>query len=826
MAVMSGFLQDFRYALRQLSKSPGFTAIAVITLALGIGANSAIFSVIEAVMLRALPYHDSARLILLADADDHDNGGFLYEDFAPFQAQARSFEDLAIYYRDSGYSRAVLNTGGEPEQVQGAWVSANLFPLMGVLPQLGRTFTGEEQAREERIVVLSHGLWEQRFGGARDIVGKSLSINGAAFRIIGVMPETFQFPARDQMFWAPITTNSYWNDPALGRNLDASRAATNYSRFFFERWQVIGRLRRGVTPAQAQAESEMLLQRRAQSEPDKFRMAALHLMPLRTQLSGNTRLALTLLFVAVCCVLLIACTNVASLMLARGARREREMVIRAALGARRGRLVRQLLTEGFVLSLIAATLGLALAYASVRVLVASAPADIPRLEQAGISMPLLAFTFLLSLLTTVLFGVGPAIHFSRRSAQAALSTNTRGASASRALRRAHNVLVVTEFAVALVLLTGAGLLLRSFLAVEAVDPGFEPRHVLILRMTVPDATPARLLALHQEVLERLRTLPGVEAAGAINDLFELGPPNLLGLRAIEGRQIDSKDQSAPLSWKTVSADYFQAIGVTLLKGRYFTDQDAAGSPLVAIIDESMAGRYWPNQDPIGAHIKGQDARGQSDEWLTIIGVVGNMRRSGLEYAPTPHVFEWYRQAGANRTEDLLVRGGGDVGALSASLRSTVRAEAATAVLSRVSTVEDLLSDQLAPRRFQTWLFGLFSALALLLATIGIYGVMHYSVTQRAHEIGVRMALGARPSEILSLVEGEGLRLAVGGVVLGGIGALWLTPLISRLLFGVSPTDPLTFLAVVSTLVAAALVACYIPARRAAQVNPIVALRYE
>ncbi len=823
---MTGFLQDLRFALRQLRKSLGFTAVAVLTLALGMGANSAIFSVIEAVILRDLPYHDSARLILLADADDQENGGFLYEDFAPFRAQARSFEDLAIYYRDSGYSRAVLNAEGEPEQMQGAWVSANLIPLMGVPPQLGRTFTAEEQEREERVVVLSHGFWKRRFGSARDVLGESLSINGAEFQIIGVMPERFQFPARDQTFWAPITTNAYWDDPALGRNLDRGSAAANYSRFFFERWQVIGRLRRGVTPAQAQRESETLLQRLAQSEPDKFRMAALHLMPLRVQLSGNIRLALNLLFVAVFCVLLIACTNVANLMLARGAKREREMAIRAALGAHRGRLVRQLLTEGFLLSLIAAALALVLAYGSVHVLVASAPADIPRLEQAGISRPVLAFTFLLSVLTTVLFGVGPAIQFSGGNAPEGLGTNTRGSTASRALRRAHNVLVVTEFAVALVLLTGAGLLLRSFLAVEAVDPGFEPRHVLTLHMTLPEAAPARLMALHQQVLERLRTLPGVEAVGAINDLFELGPPNLLGLRAIEGRQTDSKDQSAPLSWKTVSADYFQAIGSTLLKGRYFADRDTAVSPLVAIIDESMARRYWPNQDPIGAHIKGQDARGQNDEWVTIIGVVGNMHRSGLEYAPTPHVFEWYRQAGANITEDLVVRAAGDPRALSANLRSAVRAEDSTAVLSRVSTVEDLLSDQLAPRRFQTWLFGLFSALALLLATIGIYGVMHYSVTQRTHEIGVRMALGARPSEILRLVEGEGLRLAVGGVVLGGIGALWLTPLISSLLFAVRPADPLTFLAVVSILVAAALVASYIPARRAAKVDPMAALRHE
>jgi len=818
---MTTLLQDVRYALRTLRKAPAFSAAVVLTLALGIGANAAIFSVIEAVVLRALPYHAPERIALLADADNHEDGGFLYQDFSAFQTEGRSFEQLAIYYRDSGYSRATLNGSGEPEQVQGAWVSSNLFPLLGVAPTLGRPFGPDEEARRERVVLVSHGLWVRRFGSAPDVIGKSLSINGAAFRIIGVMPATFQFPARDQVFWAPLTTNPYWDDPALTTIIDP-----RHVRFFYQRWQVVGRLRPGVTVAQAQAESSAILQRTAEAAPNKFRVRALQVVPLRVELSGNTRLALTVLFVAVCCVLLIACSNVANLVLARGAGREREMAIRTALGARRGRLVRQLLTEGFVLAAFAAACGLALAFAGIRALVAFSPSNIPRLNEAGVDAGVLGFAFGLSLLATILFGLGPALRLARSDAQDALSLGTRSATASRALRQARGLLVSLEFALALVLLTGAGLLLRSFVAVESVDPGFEPKHVLTLHMAVPAATPVRLSALHQSVLERLRVLPGVEAAGAIDNLFEPGNPNILGLRAIDGRAAEPRDQWTALIWKSVSGDYFQAIGATLLRGRYFTDQDGPDAPLVAVIDESMARRYWPNQDPIGARIKGQDPRGHHDDWVTIIGVVRDMRRSGLEYRPTPHVFEWYRQAEPSNTEDYVVRTTGDPRALAASLRGAVRALDAGAILSPVTTVDDLLSAQLAPRRFQTWLLGLFSALALLLASVGIYGVMHYSVAQRTHEIGVRVALGARPADILRLVTGEGLRLALLGAVLGFIGALELTPLISNLLFGIRATDPLTFAAVVATLLAVALLACYVPARRAARVDPMEALRCE
>jgi predicted permease len=823
---METVLQDFRCALRSLLKSPAFTTAAVLTLALGIGANSAIFSVIEAVMLRTLPYRDSSRLALVANAENSNNGGFLYKDFDTFKVQSRSFEDLAIYFRDSGYSRAKLKVGNEPQQLQGAWVTANLFPMMGIGPEIGRAFTHEEEAGQERVVVLSHRLWRQRFAGARDVLGKTIVIDGLPFLVIGVMPQVFQFPASDQMFWAPMTTNPYWGDPGLTTNID-----TRHSSGFYQRWQVIGRLRNGTTLRAAQFDTDIVLKHLAQSDPDAFRVRALRLVPLQVNVSGNTRLMLTLLFTAVGFVLLIACTNVANLFLARGAGRIREMAIRAVLGASRSRLIRQLLSEALVLATTAAALGTLLAFVGVRLLLAFAPANVPRLEQSRIDLPVLLFTFTLSLVATVAFGLGPALLTSRRDPREALGSVTRSATASGALRRARNLLVVAEFAIALVLLSGAGLLLRSLIAVESVDPGFEPHHVLTLSMTVSGGSPAAIEGRHEQALERLRSLPTAEYVGAVNELLEPGQPNLLGLRAIEGRSADPKEQWTALTWATVSGDYFQAIGTALLKGRYFSDQDTAGSPLVVIIDESMARRYWPNQDPVGVHIKGQDPRGNdprghNDEWLTIIGVVRDMHRGGMENASTPHVYEWYRQAGVAGTENLVVRAAGDPHTLAASLRASVRTEDPSAILSAVNTVEHLLSEQLAPRRFQTWLLGLFSFFALLLASLGIYGVMQYTVAQRTHEIGVRIALGARPGQVVRLVETEGLRLAIAGVSLGVIGALALSPLMSSLLFNVHATDPLTFASVVIALIVIALFACYIPARRAARVDPIVALRCE
>jgi len=816
---MASLFQDIHYGLRSLARSPGFTAIAVISLAIGIGANTSIFSVIEAVVLRSLPYRDPNRLVLLADSQDSEDGGFLYKDLESLKSESQTLQDIATYYRDSGFSRVTLAGATGPLSVQAAFTSANLFPLMGVPPILGRVFTAQEEKRKDRVVVLSHGLWMNQFGPSPDVVGKTLQIDGFSFQVIGVMPATFQFPARDQQFWAPITTNHFWGDPAL------TTTNPGNSSGFYQRWQAIGRLKRGVDLRQAQIELGTIFARLRQADNDPNRGEAVSLLPLRVTLSGNTRLAFIVLFTAVGFVLLIACSNVANLLLARGARREREIAVRAALGANRGRLVRQLFTESVLLASFSGGLGLMLVPLGVRSLVALAPADIPRLHEAGVDGGVLAFTLGISFLAAVLFGLVPAWKISGTIEP--LNSFGKGIAASIVLKRTHGFLVVAQFAVATVLLTGAGLLVRSFLAVEAVDPGFQPEQILTMNISVPGATPERTNDLYGTVLERARGLPGVQAAGAVDSLFDLGNLYNLGLRSVEGRTSEPKERWTPLRWAAVRGDYFQAMGVQFLRGRYFTAQDGPNSPLVAIIDESMARRYWPNENAIGKRFKGQDPRGKSDDWLTVVGIIRDMRRSGLERGPIPHVYEPYTQAiDGYRTSDLVVRFIGASGALAQPLRSVVREIDHTAILSSVTTMEQQLSEQLSPRRFQTTLLTIFSLVALLLAGVGIYGLLHYSVAQRTHEIGIRMALGAHPREVVKLVVKDGAKLAVAGLVIGVIAAATVTRFMKSLFFGVASTDPVTFVCVLILLMMVALLACYIPARRAARVDPTVALRYE
>ncbi|HWC15955.1 MAG TPA: ABC transporter permease [Terriglobales bacterium] len=822
---MDSVFQDVRYAVRTLIRKPSFTLVAIITLALGIGANTAMFSVIEAVILRSLPYKDPKHLVVFTDSQDPLRGGFLFKDFEQFRRRSHSFDGLAIYYKDRGVSRVTLSGPVEPEQVQGAFVSSSFFPIMGVAPALGRVFNATEELHHERVVLLSNGLWLRRFAGAGDVLGRTLRIDDQLFQIIGVMPSTFQFPSRDQQFWAPLTTNRLWNDP------DLNKVDPHHDRSFYERWQVIGRLKDEVSISQAQEEVGTIFHQIEKDDPDQFRAPRLNLVPLRVELSSNTRRGLFVLFAAVCFVLLIACSNVANLVLARGAGREREMAIRSALGAHRRRLVRQLFTESLLLAVVAAALGLIGAYFALQLLIKLGPPEIPRLEQTGIDVDVLMFTLGVSFLAAILFGIFPALGISRqRSAE--LLTTGRAVISDPGWRRGRNLLVVVEFALAVMLLTGAGLLLRSYAALSSVDLGFQPEHVLTLRVTMPGLPEAKRAAFYEAMLARVRAIPGVQFAGAIDDLFELGPPDKRGLRAIEGRAVDRPDEWTALNWKQVSGDYIRAMGTMLLKGRLFSDADGPDSPLVAIIDESMARRYWPNEDPIGAHIKGGDQRGHNDDWVTVIGVVRDMRRGGMERQPTGHVFTWYKQNlmyGVPQSVwpgDLVVRTTADPRALAGSLRTAIRNLNDRVILSPVATLEDQLSDQLAPRRFQTSLLGIFSLLGLILAAIGIYGLMHFSVAQRTHDIGVRMALGARHSDVLKMVLMEGSQLAVIGIVAGLGAAAAVTRVLQSMLFGVKPGDPFTFAAVSIVLAAVALLACFIPAQRATKVDPVIALRYE
>jgi predicted permease len=814
---MESLRQDARYALHSLAKSPGFAAVAILTLAIGIGANTAIFSVIEAVVLRPMPYRNPARLVRLVDSSDPEDGGFLYKDFVAIKSQSHTLEDIAAYYRDSGFSRVTITGAGEPESVQGAFVTANFFPIMGVSPVLGRVFTSEEESRQDHVIVLSHSLWINRFGGSPDAIGKTLRIDGATSQIIGVMPKTFQFPARDQQFWAPITTNQYWRDPAL-------LTGTGHSSGFYQRWQWIGRVKPQFTIPQAKVEISSLFQRvRAESDPN--RGFGIRVQPLRVNLTGNTRLAFTVLFSAVVFVLMIACTNVANLLLARGSAREREFAVRTALGASRSRIMRQLFTENCVLALISGGLGLALSPLGVRSLVVLAPTDIPRINEAGLDGRVLIFSLIISFLASVLFGLVPAW----RATEGIGPTKPVGSGISTglALKRTHGLLVVSEFAIATVLLVAAGLLVRSFLAIESVDPGFLPDQILTMNISLPGATPERINNLYATVLDRVRELPGVQEVGAVDTLLDLGKISNLGLRSIEGHVPEPQQRWTPLRWTTVRGHYFQAMGVQLLRGRYFSEQDGPDSPLVAIIDESMARRYWPGEGAIGKRFKGQDPRGQNDDWLTVVGIVRDMRRSGLDKDPIPHIYQPDTQA-IDRyvTGDLVVRVAGPSPSLAQPLRAVVREIDSSAILSSITTMRSELSAELSLRRFQTAVLSLFSFVALLLAGVGIYGVLGYSVTRRTHEMGIRMALGARPTEIVKLVLKDGAGLAIVGLVVGAIAATLVTRFLKSLLFGITFTDPLTFAGVAIVLFSIALLACYLPARRAAGVDPLVALRWE
>jgi len=806
---------DIRYGFRSLARSPGFAAIAILTLAIGIGANTAIFSVIEAVILRPLPYKDPARLVLLSDSSDPENGGFLYKDLAPLKSENRTLEGLAEYYRDSGYSRVTISGSGEPQSVQGAFVTANLFPLLGVPPILGRVFALDEEQRRDSVVVLSHGLWMNRFGGSPDVLRQTLQIDGSAYQIIGVMPATFNFPAADQQFWVPITTNARW-----GENM-----APGHSSGFYQRWQAIGRLRRGSDAQQAEAELSTIFAAIRQTDADPNRGAGIVVQPLRIHLSGNTRLSFVVLLTAVAFVLLIACTNVANLLLARGSAREREMAVRTALGASRMRLIQQLFTENGLLALAAGVLGLLLSPLGAKGLVALAPSDVPRIHEVSLDGGVLGFTLAISLIAALFFGLVPAWRLS--NTMQPLRASGGGIASSIAIKRAHRFLVVTEFAIATILLAGAGLLVRSFIAIHSVDPGFEPAHILTMNLSLPGAAPARGDDLYASVLDRVRGLPGVQAAGAADNLLDVGRISNLGLRSIEGRSPESQDRWTPLLWATVRGDYFQAMGSRLLRGRYFSAQDGPHAPLVAVIDESMARRYWPGENPVGKRFKGQDPRGQNDDWLNVVGVIADMRRSGLDQAPVPHIYQPNSQAiDGSKTPALIVRVAGLAAAQANPVRAAVRDVNQAAVLSPVTTLEMELSGELAPRRFETLLLGILSLVALLLAGVGIYGVLRYSVARRTHEIGIRMALGAQPRQVLALVLKDGARFALTGLLLGAVAAAALTRFVKALLFGVPASDPVTLVAVALLLMGVALMACYFPARRAAAVDPIVALRCE
>jgi len=836
---LESVFQDMRYAARQLRKKPGFTVVAVFTLAFGIGANTAIFSVINAVLLRPLPYRDPVRLVAVGSDTKEAGDGISYKHYQAWREQSRAYEGMAVYYRNSGWSRVTL-TGDEPESAQGTFASANFFDVMGVAPALGRTFTAEEEQRQERLAILSDGLWKRRFGASTSVLGRTLQVNGESFQVVGVMPAVFQFPGRDVQFWAPITTNPVWREPPDPHSVHGSSGADGYHW----RWIAIGRLKSGVSPASARSELDAI-SRQWQGNPE-LELHATTVIPLDVQVASSERLALYVLLGAVGLVLLIACSNVANLMLARGSSRNREMAIRAALGAPRRRLVRQLLTESLMLALVSGCAGLLVAHYGEKALVAFGPADIPRLEQADLDGAVLGFTLVVSLLSGILFGLVPALRTSGSGPSEALKSSVQSVAGHLHRSRTSATLVATEFALSVVLLSGAGLLIRSFIKLQKVDSGFQTNNVLTVHVRLLGPNPLamhdqvrermqQLLAMHDQVRERVQQLPGVKAVGAIDELLPHSDPNLFGVRAVDGKEIEAWGKwTAPLAWNVVSGDVLSAMGVTLIEGRFFSSQDGPDTPSVVLIDQSMARRYWPNQDPVGQRLKGWDPRGHcnpsgcKDEWVTVIGVVADLRRRGRERQPVADIFEWYRQnlPGNPPPGDFVVRTTVEPEQLAASVRHAIHEVDGTAVISDMATLETRLDEQLAPRRFQTWLLTLFAFAALLLAGVGVYSVMHYVVAQRAQELGIRVALGAQQGDVFRLVIVQGMNVAIYGLAAGTLAALALTRVLGSLLFAVRPTDPATFVAVVIVLCITAIVACYVPARRATKVDPVIALRQE
>ncbi len=805
---LEAFWQDLRFGARMLFKQPGYTAIAVLTLALGIGANITIFSVVNSVLLRPLPYPNSDRLVYLWSDSPRLNikeRASAYGNFSEWRDQNGSFEDLAVFD-----PTVVTLTGAvEPEQVMSVRASANLFPLLGVAPMLGRTYTAEEERQKARVVVLSHGLWRRRFGASPDILGQTIEIDGASSQVIGVMPKHFR-SGEETPIWEPHTLFPDWE-------ADKARRGTGS-------WQVIGRLKPRVSVAQAQTEMNIIAQRLEQAYSDANKGLGVNLVPIQLQYTGsNVRLALWMLFGAVVLVLLIACTNVANLMLARGIAREREMAIRMALGAGRLRLIRQLLTESALLVLLAGVVGLLFANWGIWAILSYSPANLPRLESVAIDARVLAFTAIVSLLTCLLFGLAPALKISETQSGAA-QKHSRRASGGNSGRRLRGVLVITEFSLAVLLLAGAGLLLRSFSKLQAVDPGFDPARVLILQLTPErNSTADQWRVFYQQVSERVAALPGVETVGLTSEIFISGNPD--GLITVEGAAPDSS-ATARISFHqdAISEGLFQTLRVPLRKGRFFNARDNQGGVPVTIINETMAHRFWPGEEALGKRFK--IAAAQSDNpWLTVVGIVGDMHRQSLERQPITQIFLPYMQS-SERRMILMVRTTGEPTQYVSAVRNEIRALDKTILVNGIAALQSKLDERMAERRFQTWLLTLFSVLALLLAAVGIYGLMQQSVALRTNEIGVRQALGAQPHDLLRLVIGQGMRLALCGIGIGLLTAFGLTRVLTGLLFGVTATDPTTFIAAPLILLAVALLACFVPARRATKVDPMVALRHE
>ncbi|MGH9840570.1 MAG: ABC transporter permease [Blastocatellia bacterium] len=814
---MQTLWQDLRYGARMLLKNPGFTLIAVVTLSLGIGANTALFSVIDAVLFRPLPFERPERLVTLRSIDVKRGEGLqaTYPDFNDWRAQNQSFEKLAAFR-----GRDLMLTGwGEAARVRGAVVTSDLFPLLGVAPRLGRGFTTEEDRAGGHSVVLSHAAWRDRFNADENVVGRTVTLNGLSYQIAGVMPAGFAFPL------GVAEPAELWISAGID---DEGRASLTRQRGNHA-VEVIGRLRDGVGLAQAQAEMGRIAQGLEQQYADTNTGLGVRVVPFHERLVGNVSWALWLLFGAVGCVLLIACANVANLLLARAVGRQREMAVRAALGAPARRIVRQLLTESLALALSGGLAGLLLAWWGAEWLVKLAPAGLPRATETTLDPRVFGFTLFVSVLTGLLFGLVPAWQAAKPDVTLALKESGRGAGGGSSDNRLRQGLVVAQVAVAFVLLTGAGLLLHSFRKLQRVDPGFDPRNLLTFRLSLPAAKygePQQIETFHQQLQERLRALPGVTNASA-STVVPLTRQNASLGFSIEGAPVEPNRPFPHESfYRIIRPGYLQTMGISLVAGRDFDARDTREANQVVIINETLARRHFPNQNPLGRRINpsfATDSRGIL--WREIAGVVKDVRHAALNAEGGAECYVPHQQAPFGNIT-IVMRASREPNNLIDAVRAQVRALDRDLPVYNIKTLDEYLALSVAQQRFQTLLLAIFAGLALLLVAVGLYGVMAYSVAQRTHELGLRVALGAQTRDVLRLVVAQGLGLTVAGVMIGVAGALALTRLLRTLLYDVSATNPSTFIGVAALLMMVALVACWIPARRATQVDPLVALRVE
>ena len=803
-------LKDLRYGLRSLIKHPTFTAVCVVTLALGIGANTAIFTVVNAVVLRPLPFQDAERLAMIwTTRDTNQEQPLSFGDYNDLKSQTKSFSAVGAA---SPLWNFTLTGGGEPEPLQGMYLSASLLELLRVSPERGRLFSAEEdRIGGTPVAIISHSLWQRRFGGDEKIVGKSITLSGVNSTVIGVMPAEFQLLDPAAEVWVPLGQNQFASSARQVRLLSA-----------------VGRFADDLKPAAANAELSAIASQWAAQYPEANSGVGMRVVPLHQQITGKVRPALWLLLGAVGLVLLIACANIVNLMLVRSASRQKEIAVRAALGAGRRRLLRQLLTESITLSLLGGGAGVLLGSWGVQALLALNPIPLPRYNQIRLDLTVLVFTLVASVVTGIVFGLAPAWQTLKFDLHTALKEGGRASIADSGQRRLSSVLVIAETAMAMVLLIGAGLLLKSFAHLLDVKPGFVTENVLTMQVGLPNTSytePQKRAAFLKQLETNLAAAPEVVSVGSVTRLPLMSAlNNVTTFLAIEGREVPAGERPE-IDFRRASTGYFQTMGIPLLAGRLVTEQDSASNTGAVVINEAMAKRFWPNEDPIGKRISTATSNGQQTQWQTIVGVVGSVRHLGLDVAPRPEIY-YHTNSNPPFGPVVVIRTTGDPKRLISIARAKVRELDRNAAISNVNTMEELVAQSVAQRRFGMFLVSVFAVLALVLAVVGIYGVVSYSVAQRTNEIGVRMALGASAADVLKMVLKNGMTLALIGVGVGLAGAFAVTRLMVAVLFDVKPTDLATFATVSVGLILVALLACYVPARRAMKVDPLVALRYE